>query len=162
MPVFPPGTPVALILDGRPVVAYVQAYLASGRVYAPVEPLLTRLADRLWFDGNVLVIERNGRRVRVALSRGNPQVPDAAYVAIGPLLRALGASVSYVPQRRSLEIRTERGARFATPSPYDAAAPSVAPRAVFTPQPVPTPRPAWTGSPLPRRTPLPASAPPRR
>ena len=151
--------PVTVRLDGRPLPAYVRAYVADGRVYAPVRPLVAGLADRLWFEGDVLVVVRDGRTVRIALQAREPDALDSAYVTIGPVLRALGESVSYDPRERLLEVRTTRAQGIAPPEPYVAGPPAV-PRVVFTPEPVSTPRPVWSGSPLPRRTPLPA-APPR-
>jgi hypothetical protein len=158
--VFPPGAPVALRLDGLPLPAYVRAYVADGRVYAPVRPLLARLADRLWFDGNVLVIVRDGRSVRIALPARAPDALDSAFVGIAPIVRALGASATYDPRARLLDVRSARAAVVTAAQPPVAGDQAVAPRTVFTPEPVATPRPVWTGSPLPRRTPLPAPAPP--
>ncbi len=162
MPVFPPGVPVTVRLDGRPLPAYVSAYDAGGRVYAPVRPAIALLADRLWFDGNVLVIVRDGRIVTIRLAGRSPDALDAAYVPVAKLLRALGERVSYSPRERSLDVTSRDRTAVAPPTPFDGSAPSAAPHVVFTPQPVPTPRPVWSGSPLPRRTPLPASAIPPR
>ncbi len=159
MPVFPPGVPVTVRLDGRPLPAYVSAYDADGRVYAPVRPAIALLADRLWFDGNVLVVTRDGRSVRIALAGRAPDALDAAYVPVAALLRALGECVSYSPKERRLDVVSRERGAVAPPTPFDASLPSAAPRAVFTPQPVATPRPVWNGSPLPRRTPLPANGP---
>jgi hypothetical protein len=156
VPLFPPGVPVTVILDGRPLAAYVRAYIAGGRVYAPVAPLITRLADRIWFEGDTLVVERDGRSVRVRLAPSPGQRFDAAYVPAGATLRALGASVRYDASRHRLLVSTPMRGGVASPTPFDAAAPEVAPSAVFTTVPPPTPRPVWSGSPLPRRTPLPA------
>ncbi len=65
----PTGSPVTIVVDGHPLAAYVRAYVVGGRIYAPVSPLLTRLADRLWIDGRTLVVERGDRRVaRAALA----------------------------------------------------------------------------------------------
>jgi hypothetical protein len=147
-----------VLLDGRSLPAYVRAYEAGGRVYAPVRPLVTQIADRLWFDGNVLVIERAGRSIRIPLQSRAPDALDSAYVAIAPVLRALGAAVTYQSQPRRLLVRSARTRPVATPAPFDPNAPAASARPVFTPEPVATPRPVWTGSPLPRRTPLPCCA----
>ncbi|MGC1382056.1 MAG: hypothetical protein WA814_13660 [Candidatus Baltobacteraceae bacterium] len=155
MPLFPPDTPVTVEVDGRPLAAYVRAFAAGGRVFAPVSPLLEQLADRLWFEGSTLVIERAGRRVRVALGKGFSGDLNALYVPAGPVLRALGASVRYEPAARRLEVRLPAAGGIASPTPFNPQAPLIAPNPVFTPLPIPTPRPIWTGSPLPRRTPLP-------
>jgi len=151
---------VTVRLDGERLPAYVRAYVSRGRVYAPVRPLLARLADRIWFDGNVLTIVRDGRTVRIAMAGRAPDALDTAFVAVAPVLRALGEGVAYDAHARALDVRSVRPAGVATPEPFDPSAPAVAPRTVFTPQPVPTTRPVWSGSPLPRRTPLPLGSPP--
>jgi hypothetical protein len=156
--VFPPGALVSVRIDGRPLPSYARAYVADGRVYATVRPLLADLADRLWFEGNVLVIVRDGRTVRVPLGERAPDALDSAYVTIAPILRALGESVTYDPGSRSLDVRTAAPQALGSPAPFEPA-PGVSPRTVFTPEPVATPRPVWSGSPLPRRTPLPVSSP---
>lgn len=158
MPLFPP-VPVAILVDGRPLASYVRAYVAGGRVFAPVAPLMTRLADRVWYEGGTLVIERGTRRVRVRLAEAFPDQFDGTYVAVGPVLRALGASLCWEPKSRRLTVGLPLRGGIATPTPFDPAAPSAPPAAVFTPSPPVTPRPVWTGSPLPRRTPLPLPPP---
>jgi hypothetical protein len=157
---FPLGTPVAVVIDGRALPAYVRAYVAGGRVFAPVTPLLTDLADRLWFDGDTLVIERDGRRVRVRLAPSFPDQLNGAYVPAGPTLRGLGASVRYDPSAHRLLIFLSKRAVISSPTPAGPTPPAT-PSAVFTPPPVPTPRPTWTGSPSPRRTALPFPPPQR-
>lgn len=151
MALFPPGTPVTILVDGRPLAAYERAYLAGGRIYAPVSPLLTRLADRLWIDGRTLVVERGDRRVRV------PLLGD--YVMIGPVLRAFGAAAHYDPATGRLTVSLPLRSAVGSPTPFDPAVPSTAPSAVFTPAEAATPKPIWSGSPLPRRTPLPQPPP---
>jgi hypothetical protein len=162
VPTFPPPTPVSIVVDGRPLAAYVRAYAFEGRVYAPVSPLLTRLADRVWSQGDELVIQRGNVRIRVALAHSLAGQLNGDFVAVGPVLRALGASVRYEPSGRRLIVRVPPRAVVESPTPFDPNAPSVRPSAVFTAPVSPSPRPAWTGSPLPRRTPLPAPPPVRR
>jgi hypothetical protein len=147
-----------VLIDGRPLATYVRAYVAGGRVFAPLSPVLTRVADRLWFEGNELVVERGERRVRIRLASVPGDRLNGSYVAVGPVLRALGASVRYDSGSRRLSVRLSPHATVVSPAPFDATLPSVAPNAVFTPAVPSTPRPIWTGSPLPRRTPL--AAPP--
>jgi len=159
VPTFPPPTPVSVFVDGRPLPAYVHAYAFGGRVYAPVSPLLTRLADRVWSQGDTLIITRGDARVRVVIARALPEQLNGEFVAVGPVLRALGASVRYDASRRSLIVHVPARAVVASPTPFNPSLPSVRPSAVFSPAVSPTPRPAWTGSPLPRRTPLPAPPP---
>jgi hypothetical protein len=148
-----------VLIDGRPLPAYVRAYVEGGRVFAPVAPVLTRLADRLWFEGNELVIQRGERRVRVRLGAELAGQLDTTYVPAGPTLRALGASVQYDASAHRLVVRLHAPATVTSPSPFNPAAPSSAPNDVFTPLPPATPRPVWTGSPLPRRTALPVPPP---
>jgi hypothetical protein len=154
-------------VDGRFLSAYATAFVAAGHVFVPVDPLLTRLADRIYYDGNELVIERNGRRIRIAVAPLSPGF-SGAYVMAAPVLKALGATVHYDARERVLFVQSPPGESLASPEPFDAALPSPPPEPVFTPEPVATPRPIWTGSPLPRRTPLPfftqppATAPPSR
>jgi len=159
VPLFPPGTLVTVVVDGRPIVGYAPAYLAGGRVFLPVAPLLTRLADRLWLDGDTLVIERGGRRVRVRVGPSDSGQLSAVYVPAGPVLRRLGVLVRYDPAGRRLVLSIPARASVASPAPFNPTLPSVAPGTVFTPMPVATPRPIWTGSPLARRTALPLPPP---
>jgi hypothetical protein len=128
-------------------------------VYAPVSPLLRLVADRVWLQDGALLVERDGHRVRVPFAFRIAGDLDASYVAVGPLLRALGDSVRYRKRGRCLDVRTPALAAVASPTPFDASRPSGPPRAVFTPEATSSPRPVWSGSPLPRRTPLPL--PPR-
>lgn len=150
-----------MLVDGRPLAAYERSYVAGGRFFAPVSPLLTRLADRLWFEGDALVVERGSRRVRIPLAPASAGQLGAAYVMMGPVLRALGASVRYDPGSRRVTVSIPVRGAVTSPTPFNASASSVAPSAVFTPPEPATPRPVWTASPLPRRTALPLP-PPRR
>jgi hypothetical protein len=160
VPLFPPATPVTLTVDGRPLPAYVRAYVTEGRVFAPVSPLLTRLADRVWSEDGALVIQRGSKHIRVTVRTVSPAALNTIYVMVAPILRALGASVRYEPAGRRLIVLTPQRSAVTSPTPYNPWVPAVAPSAVFTTAPPATPRPVWTGSPLPRRTPLPASPPP--
>ena len=133
--------------------SYNGAYESRGRVYAPLRPFVTAFADRIWFEGDSLVIVRDGRTVRVRLAPLSPDALDCAYVPLATVLRSLGETVRY--ERGSVIVSRRATAVVETPTPFDPGAPSASPRTVFTPSPVATPRPVWTGSPLPRRTPLP-------
>jgi hypothetical protein len=154
--VFPPGPPVTVAYAGRPLSAYHAAYLAGGHVFAPIRPYLTQLADRLWYEGTTLVLARDGREVRIRLMPREPDALDTAYVPIAAIARGLGARVGYDAGRLEIDPCVLPAA---TPTPFDANAPSVAPSMVFTPAPVATPRPVFSGVPLPRRTPIPIAAP---
>lgn len=158
MPLFPPGAPVTIVLDGRPLVAYAPAYLEDGRVFAPARPVLTRLADRVWIDGNALVVQRGNRRVRVPIAAEAAGTLDGLYVALAPVLRQIGVQSHYESAGRRFVVRSTP-LPVAYPTPYNPTIPAVAPRAVFTAEPVPTPRPIWSGTPLPRRTALPLAPP---
>jgi hypothetical protein len=139
--------------------AYARAYVANGRVFAPVDPLLTRLADRLWFEGNTLVVQRDGRRVRIPVPGGDTTALAGTYVAAGPVLQQLGVAAHYDAAAHRLVVRVGERETVALPTPFNARVPAVAPTDVFTPSPSPTPRPIWTGSPMPRRTALPYPPP---
>lgn len=152
VPVFPPGPPVTVVVDGRRVPQYARAFVADGRVYATAS-LVGSLADKVWVSGRTLSFERDGRVVRVALASARRLNPDSTYVAIAPVLRGLGDRVRF--RSGVLEVRTAAATPVATPTPFAPGTAGAPQRAVFTPEPVPTPRPVWTGSPLPRRTPLP-------
>lgn len=149
------------MLDGQPLAAYVRAYDAGGRVFAPVRPLISRLADRVWFERGTLLIEGRGERVQVKVVPGGANQLDGLYVMVAPVLRALGATVRYDAKQHRLIVNVPAHRIVVSPTPFNPAVPSVAPSAVFTAPVTPTPRPIWTGSPLPRRTALPAP-PPRR
>jgi len=155
MPILPLAVAVTVLLDGRPVAAYARAYVAAGRTYAPLAPYVTRIADRLEYRAGTLVIDRGARYARVALRSVTPDALDRQYVAIAPILRALGESVRYDSKARAVDVRTPQTASVATPVPFDPFAAQVAPHVVFTPAPIPTPRPVWHGPAMPRRTPLP-------
>jgi hypothetical protein len=141
------------------VEAYARAYLAGGRVFAPVDPLLMRLADRLWFDDGTLIVQRDGRRIRVRLAHGAATALSAAYIPVGAVLRALGLAVRYDNGQHRLIVNVPVAAVVTSPTPFNPTVPTVLPTAVFTPTPSITPRPVWTGSPLPRRTALPFPPP---
>ena len=145
---------MTVVLDGKTVRSYTGAFESAGRVYAPLRPFVTGIADSMWFDGDRLVIVREGRSVIVRIPSREPDALDHAYVPLAPILRALGEIVEYEPAGRVV-VRSPIAPVVATPTPFDPTAPSATPSPVFTPAPVATPRPVWTGSPLPRRTPIP-------
>lgn len=147
---------VTIVLDGRPLASYNAALEVNGRIVAPLRPIVTAIADRLWFEGNTLVIVRDGKTVRVPVANRAPDALDHAYVPIAALLRSLGARVEYDAERHRVDVRLAGGVEPASPLPQ---VPTVGPRPIFTPTPETTPRPTWSGSPLPRRTPLPFAKP---
>ncbi len=155
---FPPTAAVTVTYNGQSVRSYNGAISSEGRVYVPVRPYITRLADRVWFDGDTLVMLRGGHTTRVHVRSHHPDALDEVYVPLRLVASALGANVQYV-SRAEIAVTMPPSQKPETPAPFDASVPQVTPHAVFTPIPVPTPRPVWTGAPLPRRTPLPFSSP---
>jgi len=156
VPVFPPGVAVVVLVDGRRISAYNQPFTSAGRVYAPVRPFVTALADRTWYEGNRLAITRDGHTVYVVMRARGADALNGAYVPLAAVARDLGARVEY--RRGEVDIRTEPRVAVSLPTALPPAA-LIAPREVFTPTPAPTPRPEWRGPALPRRTPLPYSSP---
>lgn len=144
-----------MVLDGAHVPAYIGAFESRGRVFVPLRPFVTKIADRVWFDGSTLLVERNGRVVRIRSQQRAPDALDHEYVAMAPLARELGGVVRYDPEAHEITVSMPKSAAVAMPTPFNPAVPTVAPAPVFTPVPGETPRPVWTGIPLPRRTPLP-------
>ncbi len=124
----------------------------------PLAQVILRLADRAWFEDDIVVLQHDGRLVRIRIARPGTDVLHTLFVPAGPVLRALGDDVSYDANDAELEIRT-RLRVVGLPTPYVQPATPIAPSNVFTPSPPATPRPVWSGPPLPRRTPLPV--PPR-
>jgi len=156
VPVFPPVAAVVVLLDGRPIAAYNQAFERAGRVYVPVRPYVTALADRTWYVGDSLAIARDGRTVFIRMRPSAPDALDRAYVPLAAVARELGANVEF--RSGEIDIRTAPPAAVLAPTPIPSNA-LAAPRVVFTPVPEPTLRPVWTGPALPRRTPLPFASP---
>lgn len=142
------------MLNGSPLQSYNHAYLRAGHVEAPVAPYLTRVADRITYAGEVMIIRRGISEVRIRTGSGDPKSLQALYVPVAPILRALGAQVSFDKQAGVLEIHIRASQLIQTMSPYPRDAPGMRPSRVFTPEPVQTPRPLYTGSPHPRRTPI--------
>ena len=151
-----------MLLDGQPVHSYAPIYLLAGQVVGPIEPFVTRLARGVTYGKGVAIVTGDGRTVRVRILWCRPGSPTQGYVALGPLLRDLGASVS-LDRRDALVLVASPPVELGTPAPFDPSAPQASPQTIFTPEPVTTPRPTWTGSPRPRRTPIPrtTSLPPR-
>lgn len=137
------------MLDGVPVRSYHQPCIVRGRVMAPVDPFVIDAVASVEYAGRLMIARRGDLFA---------QTPAANYVAIGPLLRTLGLSVTYDRALRRVTIRSPRRL-LALPTPFNPAVPRVAPTSVFTPTPQVTPRPIFSGSPTPRRTPLPMTVP---
>ncbi|PZR57378.1 MAG: hypothetical protein DLM50_06180 [Candidatus Meridianibacter frigidus] len=153
--IFPPSfIPVTVLFAGSPVHGYNHAYLRRGRVVAPVVPFVSRVADRIEYQGRSMLIHRGTTTARIRIQPTDPHALESTYVEIAPIVRALGLTVTYAAARRELEIRFPRAAAVAPMSASTISPPIPAPPTVFTPEPVTTPRPLYTGSPHPRRTPI--------
>jgi hypothetical protein len=159
MAILPLVAGITVLLDGRRVSAYASAYVVAGRTYAPLAPYVTRVADRLEYEGRLLVVFRGPRHATIRLHDVAPDALDRQYVALAPALRELGATVSYDAVTHTIEVRSPPPAAIASPSPFDPLAPQQAPRVVFTPSPSPAPPIVWQGPAIPRRTPLPYPLP---
>ncbi|HEY8321372.1 MAG TPA: hypothetical protein VIG46_06225 [Candidatus Baltobacteraceae bacterium] len=157
MAILPPVA-LTLLLDGRPVRSYEPLYLTRGRVLGPVDPFLTRVADRIGYAAGFAIFVRGGRVVRVRLAPGPPAGLSRTYVALVPLLRALGERVRLDAASETLDVRSPGVPAIGAQGASEARMPPVPPRPVFTPTPVPTERPVWNGTPRPRRTPIPLQA----
>jgi hypothetical protein len=150
---------LTVVVDGTPVRSYNAPRLERGRVMAPIEPYLTRIAKSINFDGEALIVRLGDLFAQVRVESAPP--PDryaSTYVEIGPIARTLGARVRFDSRSRTLYVETPRLV-LATPTPFNPAAPQAVPSEVFTPTPQQTPRPIVSGTPLPRRTPIPVLSP---
>ncbi len=158
--IFPLAATVpTVVIDGKIVRSYVAVRIEHGRLYAPVEPFVTAIATRIAYDGRVMIVYRGDRFVQIAArAQRDPAELQTTLVPLAPVLRTLGVRVEYDARRNWVVVHSPR-APLATPTPFNAAVPPVAPSMVFTPFPVSTPRPVFTGMPVPRRTPLPVSSP---
>ncbi len=157
MAILPPAV-LTLLLDGRPVRSYEPLYLTRGRVLGPVDPYLTRVAERIEHIGGLTIFVRGGRHVSVRLTSRVPGNLAQTYVALVPILRALGERVDFDAARSIIEVRSPMPLDTRTPKPFNATTHQIPQRVIFTPTPVPTLRPVWNGTPRPRRTPIPIEA----
>jgi hypothetical protein len=150
---------LTIVIDGTPVRSYNAPRLDHGRVVAPIEPYVTRIARSIGYDGEALIVRFGDLFAQIpAESAPFPDRYASTYVQLAPIARTLGAAVVFDTQSKTLYVQTPR-AVLATPTPFNPAVPRVQPTAVFTPVPQTTPRPNVSGSPLPRRTPIPVQSP---
>jgi hypothetical protein len=150
---------VTVVLGGISLPSSQPAWISpDGYVYAPIDPIVRRLAQRVQIDPQDLAvtIERDGKRAVLASPSDVIAESDGTiYVRLGTVVRDLGGSVSFDAVRKVVTIEMPGPLPVMTATPFNPANPSVAPTMVFTPQPVTTPRQAQTGVPQPRRTPVP-------
>lgn len=142
---------LSVVFNGIPVRSYRRAFIAHGHVMAPADPYLTAMSASIENSGATILVRRGDRFAQARVVHGN--------VAIGPIMRALGASVIYDGLAHQLKISIAPPP-FATATPFNRAVPQAAVRAVFTPTPVPTNKPTVAGKPVPRRTPEAVTATP--
>lgn len=151
---------VTVVLAGTLLPASRPAWVDSrGFVFAPLDPIVTRLAQAVQVDRRQddIVIQRGDRTVVLRIGADTIAQPDGTvYVRLGPVVRALGGSVTFDASRKVVTIEMPQAEPVATPTPFQPSNPTVAPTTVFTPQPTVTPRPTPSGVPQPRRTPVPA------
>ncbi len=155
MTLFPLAAAVTVVLNGYPVRGYTNAFEIDGRIFAPVRPYVTLVADRVWYSGNRVAIERGGRVVYVRVDARGPDALDRAFVPLRRIIQALGAEIRYDGATRIAAIRAFGPSQVIAPASFDPALPQVSPSVVFTPLPLETARPDYVGPALPRRTPLP-------
>jgi len=148
---------VAVVLNGALLPTISPARLAGGQVFAPLDPIVDRIASRseLAPSGQDVLLERAGRRVTVPVAW---TAGGTAYVALAPVVRALGGRARYDGRSHTLLVDVPDDGPIRTPAPFTGG--SAAPVRLFAPgvAPVVTPAPGGpaTGAPAPRRTPIPA------
>jgi hypothetical protein len=162
---------VAVVLNGQLIASSRPAVDISGTIMAPLDPFALRIARTLSFDPQTgtISVAGGGHRLRLILGSrvadldgAKTTLPQAPYVyeeipqvPLAAVARALGDNVAFDESAKILAINGgNAGEPLATPAPFDPAAPSAPPAAIFTPRAEPTPRPAITGNPQPRRTPI--------
>jgi hypothetical protein len=150
---------VTVVLGGMSLPSSQPAWVSpDGFVYAPIDPIVRRIAERVQIDPRDLAItfEGNGKRVVVRTPLDVIAEADGTiYVRLGTVVRDLGGSASFDAVRKVVTVEMPGPSPVATATPFNSANPSVAPTMVFTPQPLTTPRASPTGIPQPRRTPVP-------
>lgn len=157
---------VSVVVDGRTVESSRTAVLRGGFVFAPLDPYVRRIADRIESSGSTITLVRGNASVVLAL--GSPivrsgsavdDIPIAPFVREGevnvPLAiaaRALGESVSYDARAHVVYVRVPR-APLACMTPSAGYSTPDSP-VTFSPTATPAPRATVSGVPHPRRTPI--------
>ena len=149
---------VTVLIGGVPVPSSPPAFIRDGIVVVPVDPIVRELAEEVTVDAarRTVAVRLGERSAVVRLSKTPPADPvDPIYVPLAPIVRGLGGTVRFDAVRKVAAVEMPPAGPVASPTPFDPANPSVAPRTIFTPQPIPTRRPSPSGHPQPRRTPIP-------
>jgi hypothetical protein len=150
---------VTVVLGGISLASSQPAWISpEGFVYAPIDPIVRKVAQSVQVDPRDLAVTVEGNGKRAVVRSPNDVIAEAdgtVYVRLGTVVRDLGGSVSFDRVRKVVTIEMPGPIPVATPTPFNPANPSVAPTMVFTPQPVTTLRPTPSGIPQPRRTPVP-------
>ena len=161
----------AIILNGSTYISSVPPLLEDGSVAVAVTPALTRIVQRITVDPDTerIVFANSqhhaemqvgmrqatvdGRTITVAFAPFSRA--GEVYVPFADVVRAFGGTIASEPRAKRIVVTTNEPTPLATMKPFDARAPQVTPRVIFTPEPKVTPRPEISGSPAPRRTPIP-------
>jgi hypothetical protein len=149
-----PGA-VTIVVNGSIVASVMSSRIAAGRVFAPLAPIVVRLASGVSYDAvaATITIERNGLRIVVPAAFVENDMP---FVELGPVVRRLGGRAAFDNRTKTLAITLRAAFPIATPAPFEGASPQAEPTTIFTPAPpLPTPRAIVSGLPRPRRTAIP-------
>lgn len=150
-----PSAVVTIVVNGAIVSSAASARVVNGRVVAPLDPIVIRLATRAVYDpaAATVAIERGGRRIIVPVTFVENDVP---YIELGAAVRRIGGSVAFDSPTKTLSIVLAAASVISTPAPFDRSVRQADATTVFTPAPPPaTPRGVETGLPRPRRTAIP-------
>jgi len=161
----------AIILNGSTYISSVPPLLEDGSVAIAVTPAFTRIVQRITVDPDTgRIVFENAKHhaelqvgMRQATVDGRPITIAFApfsragdlYVPFADVVRAFGGTIASEPRSKRIVVTTNEAAPLATMKPFDARAPQVTPRVIFTPERKVSPRPEISGSPAPRRTPIP-------
>jgi hypothetical protein len=145
---------LTILIDGSPVQSSFPARIVAGRAMAPLDPIVTRIADLVSLtERGTIEIERGRYHVSLAMPPGAQCMDCVYYVPLATIVRALGGTVRFDAQAKCLEI-SFAPPEVRTPQPYDILAPPVPPSTVLSGPPTPSPSPIAEGTPHPRRTPV--------
>lgn len=139
----------------------------------PLRPYITRLGGRVSVDPErgTITVGRGASEIVMHLGSLRAQsgagplelraapfaADDVIYVPLAATARALGETVTYQAQLRTVLVELRGSPPLATMTPYDPLQQRVTPTQIFTAEPKRTERAVLTGTPHPRRTPIPAT-----